>query len=325
MPDDNHRDLTFITDTVAPLKPSLRGWLHAGTFPLALLAGLVLVLLASSPSALTAATIFTVASSLLFGVSALYHRLHWKPGTQTLLRRVDHSNIFLMIAGTYTPFGILLLRGTDRVVLLAAAWGGAVLGVLFRVFWVEAPRWLYTPIYLALLAPGLLPPRWRRCGHPAGDRGAAVLTGSAGLRPQAARSVSPLVRLPRGVPRLHSRGVRRPLCRREHHRPRDRLTHSLIPERSTPSTIQRWRNTNITSSGRMAVESGRPECRAAEDADAAVVADEQALHLVRGQLLRGRDQLVNGGRRLYAGLLPLPYSNTSGPPSVSNAAAVFLS
>lgn len=151
MPTDHSDDLTeAIAETVEPLKPSLRGWLHAGTFPLALLAGLALILLTPNRSARTAVTIFTVASSSLFGVSALYHRLRWRPRIRALLRRLDHSNIFLMIAATYTPFGILLLRGVDRAVLLTAAWSGAVLGVLFRVFWVDAPRWFYTPIYLAL-------------------------------------------------------------------------------------------------------------------------------------------------------------------------------
>jgi hemolysin III len=151
MPADKNRDLgDAIAETVEPLKPTLRGLLHAGTFPLALLAGLLLILLAPDGSTRTAAVIFTVASSLLFGVSALYHRFRWGPRARAFLRRLDHSNIFVMIAGTYTPFGILLLHGTDRVVLLAAAWGGALLGVLFRVFWINAPRWFYTPIYLAL-------------------------------------------------------------------------------------------------------------------------------------------------------------------------------
>ncbi len=145
------RDLTDqISDAVAPLKPHLRGWLHAGTFPLAAAAGVVLMALAPSTTARIAAVVFTIASSLLFGVSALYHRGRWSTQATAMLRRLDHSNIFVMIAGTYTPFGVLVLRGTDRVALLSAAWGGAVLGVLFRVFWVTAPRWLYTPIYLAL-------------------------------------------------------------------------------------------------------------------------------------------------------------------------------
>ncbi len=69
---------------------------------------------------------------------------------EAILRRLDHSNIFLLIAGTYTPLGVVLLRGNDRILLLSLAWGGALIGILFRIFWVGAPRWLYTPIYLAL-------------------------------------------------------------------------------------------------------------------------------------------------------------------------------
>ena len=87
---------------------------------------------------------------LLFGISALYHRFYWGLAGEAVLRRLDHSNIFLLIAGTYTPLGMVLLHGKDRVLLLSMVWGGALLGILFRIFWVHAPRWLYTPIYLAL-------------------------------------------------------------------------------------------------------------------------------------------------------------------------------
>jgi hemolysin III len=87
---------------------------------------------------------------MLFTVSAVYHRGTWSPRAFGFLRRFDHANIFLLIAGSYTPFTLLLLHGVDRVLLLATVWTGAVLGVLFRVLWNDAPRWLYTPIYLAL-------------------------------------------------------------------------------------------------------------------------------------------------------------------------------
>jgi hemolysin III len=139
-----------ISDALRPLKPKLRGWLHAGTFPLALAAGIVLICLAPTTRATWAAAIYTFSAILLFGISALYHRFYWGPVGEGVLRRLDHSNIFLLIAGTYTPFGIVLLHGTDRLALLGTVWGGALIGVLFRVFWVRAPRWLYTPIYLAL-------------------------------------------------------------------------------------------------------------------------------------------------------------------------------
>ena len=94
--------------------------------------------------------LFTGTAVILFTVSAIYHRGTWSPRVWAFLRRFDHSNIFLLIAGSYTPFSLLLLEGTERVVLLTVVWSGAVLGVLFRVFWAGAPRWLYLPIYLAL-------------------------------------------------------------------------------------------------------------------------------------------------------------------------------
>lgn len=132
------------------MKPKLRGWLHAGTFPVAVAAGIVLVSLAPSPRARITAAIFSVTAALLFGVSALYHRGHWSPRTTGVLKRLDHANIFLIIAGTYTPFSVLLLPSGPARVLLCLVWGGAVLGVLFRVLWVHAPRWLYVPVYVAL-------------------------------------------------------------------------------------------------------------------------------------------------------------------------------
>jgi hemolysin III len=94
--------------------------------------------------------VFATSALVLFTVSAFYHRGTWSPRVWLFLRRFDHANIFLLIAGSYTPFTLLLLRGEDRVVLLSVVWSGAVLGVLFRIFWNDAPRWLYTPIYIAL-------------------------------------------------------------------------------------------------------------------------------------------------------------------------------
>ncbi len=139
-----------VAETVADLKPKLRGWLHLGTAPLTLAAGIVLIAL--SPTALTrvGSALFIGTALLLFTVSAIYHTGTWSPRVWAFLRRFDHSNIFLLIAGSYTPFSLILLEGTQRVVLLTTVWSGAILGVLFRVFWVGAPRWLYVPIYIAL-------------------------------------------------------------------------------------------------------------------------------------------------------------------------------
>ncbi|HEU4912259.1 MAG TPA: hemolysin III family protein [Actinomycetes bacterium] len=135
---------------VQGVKPHLRGWLHAGTFPVALAAGIVLVVLADGTRETVATGVYALSAALLFGISALYHRGSWSPSTERHLKRLDHSNIFLIIAGTYTPFSVILLDGRGGTVLLWIVWAAALGGIAFRVFWVGAPRWLYTPVYIAL-------------------------------------------------------------------------------------------------------------------------------------------------------------------------------
>ena len=139
-----------VSAVVEEIKPHLRGWLHAVTSPLTVAAGVVLIALSPTTTTRIGSTVFTITSALLFTVSAVYHRGTWGPRAHGVLMRLDHANIFLLIAGSYTPFTLLLLDGTDRVVLLSLAWGGALAGVLFRVLWPGAPRWLYVPIYIAL-------------------------------------------------------------------------------------------------------------------------------------------------------------------------------
>ncbi len=138
------------TLTPAELKPTWRGWIHAGTFPVTIAGGIVLIVLAEGLTAKLAAAVFMLTSMLLFGNSALYHRFNWKERTRVILKRIDHANIFLLIAGTYTPLALLALPPEKGLVLLAVVWGGTVLGVGFRVFWINAPRWLYVALYLAL-------------------------------------------------------------------------------------------------------------------------------------------------------------------------------
>ena len=149
-PQADRNPLEAAAAAVAAVKPKLRGWIHAGTFPLALAAGIVLVALAPNGKARIGAVIFAITAAMLFGTSAVYHRGTWSDTVRGLLKRMDHSNIFLIIAGTYTPFALLLLPPNQTRSLLLIAWIGAICGVLFRVFWVGAPRWLYTPIYVAL-------------------------------------------------------------------------------------------------------------------------------------------------------------------------------
>jgi hemolysin III len=141
------------------VRPKLRGWLHVGAFPAALIAGLVLVTLGPTLTARLAAAVYALTSVLLFGVSALYHRGQWSERAVTWLRRFDHANIYLVIAGTYTPISMLALQGNLRVVVLAVIWTGAAAGVAFRVLWSRAPRWLYTALYIGLgwVAAGFLP------------------------------------------------------------------------------------------------------------------------------------------------------------------------
>ncbi|MDQ1608657.1 MAG: hemolysin [Microbacteriaceae bacterium] len=138
------------SDATIDVKPSWRGWIHAGTFPLTIAAGIVLISLANGAPAKWASAVFALTSMLLFGSSALYHRINWQPRAKVVLKRIDHANIFLLIAGTYTPLAILALPPGKGVLLLSLVWAGAVLGIGFRVFWIGAPRWLYVLIYLAL-------------------------------------------------------------------------------------------------------------------------------------------------------------------------------
>ncbi|KQO62825.1 PAQR family membrane homeostasis protein TrhA [Curtobacterium sp. Leaf261] len=130
--------------------PAWRGWIHLGTFPVALVLGIVLVVLAASPAAKASSAVFMATSLVLFGVSATYHRFPWGSKVKRVLKRIDHTNIFLLIAGTYTPIAVCALATTPATVLLVLMWSGALLGIAFRVFWIGAPRWLYVPLYVLL-------------------------------------------------------------------------------------------------------------------------------------------------------------------------------
>lgn len=132
------------------VKPTWRGWIHAGTFPVAIVLGITLIVLGDGVAAKVSSAVFILCSLLLFGVSALYHRFNWSEKTRRMLKRLDHANIFLLIAGSYTPITVLALPESKAVVLLWLVWGGALLGIGFRVFWIGAPRWLYVPLYVAL-------------------------------------------------------------------------------------------------------------------------------------------------------------------------------
>lgn len=134
----------------AEQKPTWRGWIHAGTFPVAIALGIVLVVFADGAAAKASSAVFFASSLLLFGISAVYHRFNWGDRAKRTLKRLDHANIFLLIAGTYTPLAVLCLPPEKATLLLWLVWSGAALGIGFRVLWVGAPRWLYVPLYLLL-------------------------------------------------------------------------------------------------------------------------------------------------------------------------------
>ncbi|WP_062301879.1 PAQR family membrane homeostasis protein TrhA [Demequina subtropica] len=156
----------MVENLPVPGKPLMRGWLHLGAAPLALIAGLALTAIAPTLAGRVSFAIFTLTAVMLFGTSAVYHRGNWSDRTRAVLRRMDHANIFLIIAGTYTPLTVLLLEPPTSVWVLGVVWGGALLGLLFRVLWLGAPRWMYVPIYIALgwVAIGFIKPFYEAGG-----------------------------------------------------------------------------------------------------------------------------------------------------------------
>ena len=148
------------------LRPRLRGVSHTYAFVISLLLGVLLVALASGTAGRAAAAVFASAIALMFAVSALYHRITWKPGARRWMRRLDHAAIYLLIAGTYTPFALLALSGAWRWTILAIAWGGALAAILLKLAWVDSPKWLAAAIGIALGWVGVvaLPQIWDHAG-----------------------------------------------------------------------------------------------------------------------------------------------------------------
>ncbi len=132
------------------VKPRLRGVSHQWAFVVSVATGVALVLGAPAGRATLAAAIYAASVAGLFGASALYHRVTWSVVARRWMRRLDHSMIFLLIAGTYTPVGLLVLQGRLATVVLAVVWGGAVAGIALELAWRGAPRWLGGTVYLAL-------------------------------------------------------------------------------------------------------------------------------------------------------------------------------
>jgi hemolysin III len=131
----------------------MRGWLHAYAFGVAVICGIVLVSLAATRpgwAPLASCLIYSLTVCALFGTSALYHRRVWSPRGYKIMKRLDHSMIFVFIAGTYTPFCVLLLPSPSGPILLAIVWSGALAGVAVKMIWPYAHRWLSAPLYVAL-------------------------------------------------------------------------------------------------------------------------------------------------------------------------------
>ncbi len=138
-------------EAIAKVKPRLRGVTHEWAFFLSLGCGAALVIAADGAEATASVAIYAGSLSALLGTSALYHRIDWKsPNVRRWMRRLDHSMIFVLIAGTVTPFLVLVLDGPFADALLIAVWAGALAGIVVELIWIEAPKWATAGVYLAV-------------------------------------------------------------------------------------------------------------------------------------------------------------------------------
>ena len=215
-------DPPAIRAAIAPLalaKPRLRGVWHEYAFFVSLACGAGLILTASGDRARLAATIYAGAVSGLLGTSALYHRVTWRPTARRWMKRLDHSMIFVLIAGTYTPVALLALKGQRlAVAILIVVWAGALGGMVFKLAWIDAPKWLLAAVYVALGSVtaaifGELPATIGWLGVAGlGARRTAVHRRRADLCRAGGRTLGRGVRLPRGLPCVRDRR-RRPALR----------------------------------------------------------------------------------------------------------------
>jgi hemolysin III len=155
------------SDALAAVKPRLRGVSHEWAFFVSLFLGTGLIVAAKTPKATLAVTIYAVSLSALLGTSALYHRVNWsRPNVRLWMRRLDHSMIFFLIAGTYTPFALLVLSGPLADAILLVVWVGAVAGALVEMVWIDHPKWVAALIYMSLgwVAAVAFPQLWKDMG-----------------------------------------------------------------------------------------------------------------------------------------------------------------
>jgi hemolysin III len=163
-------------EALAAVKPKLRGVSHEWAFFISLVFGAALIFFAKTPKATLAVAIYAVSLSALLGTSALYHRVNWKrPSVRTWMRRLDHSMIFFLIAGTYTPFALLVMHGTLATAILVVVWAGAIGGAIVEMVWIGHPKWVSATVYLAIgwVAVAAFPELWNSLG----PLGASLLAG----------------------------------------------------------------------------------------------------------------------------------------------------
>jgi hemolysin III len=165
-------------DVMNEIKPRLRGWLHAVTAPLAFFSFLVILVLADSTRVRVGVAVFMISTLMMFTTSAIYHTGSWSPRHTRMLKRADHANIFVLIAGSSTPFAMLLLTQQHATILLMVMWGGAALGVAFKMLWIDAPRWVHVPLYLVL---GWAPVAFARDFLDEGHDAVVILVAMGGL------------------------------------------------------------------------------------------------------------------------------------------------
>ncbi len=166
-------------EAIAAVKPKLRGVSHEWAFFVSLVFGAALIFFAKTPKATLAVAIYAVSLSALLGTSALYHRVNWKrPNVRQWMRRLDHSMIFFLIAGTYTPFALLVMHGTLATAILVAVWVGAIAGAIVEMVWIGHPKWVSAITYLVIgwVAAIAFPQLWDSLGP-----GGALLLVGGGL------------------------------------------------------------------------------------------------------------------------------------------------
>jgi hemolysin III len=167
------------SEAIAAVKPKLRGVSHEWAFFVSLFLGAGLIVAADTSQATLAVAIYAVSLSALLGTSALYHRVNWKrPDVRRWMRRLDHSMIFFLIAGTYTPFALLVLDGPLADAILVVVWAGAIAGAVVEMVWIEHPKWVAALIYMALgwVAAVAFPGLWNEIGL-----GGTLLVAAGGL------------------------------------------------------------------------------------------------------------------------------------------------